>query len=88
MSVSFICNDGMTEVAVNAFNNDEHRTWDSQADLFFRFLLAQGYVLSEVDLASFYIDRADQMVDCRSNIKFPNGSGDTGCGGSCGCTLQ
>ena len=42
-------------------------TWTEQADLFFRFLLAQGFMVSENDLAEFFLEKADEIGQNRAN---------------------
>lgn len=46
--------------------------WVEQAETFFNFLVAQGFVLSEKDLAEFYVERAEDMGDLRSNTRVPS----------------
>ena len=42
-------------------------TWTEQADLFFRFLLAQGFMVSENDLAEFFLEKADEIGQNRAS---------------------
>lgn len=42
-------------------------TWDIQASIFFRFLLAQGFYLSEKTLGEYYLERSEEVKDLRSN---------------------
>jgi hypothetical protein len=46
---------------------DEAHIWTKQTDVFFHFLLAQGFVVSEQDLADFFQEKANSMTDLRSN---------------------
>jgi len=45
--------------------------WETQADCFFRFLLSQGFILSEKDMSDFFLTRASEMSDLRSNYRDP-----------------
>ena len=62
-SVKFIAND-FQRVTIES---DEMDIWTEQCDLFFQFLLAQGFILSERDVAAYFTERADEMKNYRSN---------------------
>ena len=63
---------GFTEVGTSAVNMVcQAESWNEIADTFFHFLLAQGYIVSETDLAHYFADKADEMKDLRSNIRPP-----------------
>jgi len=47
--------------------SEEAVTWRSQSDLFFKFLLAQGFILSEHDLATHFYEVGNDMRAMRSN---------------------
>jgi hypothetical protein len=66
--------------------------WTEQTDLFFRFLLAQGFLVSESDLAEFFSDKAYEIGALRANDTEPENAKGCGCCTSsddndneCGC---
>jgi hypothetical protein len=50
-----------------SLRDGECDTWQEQAGLFFRFLLAQGFILSEHDLATYFYDQGNEMKNLRAN---------------------
>jgi len=48
----------------------EANTWTEQCDMFFEFLLGQGFIVSETSVANHFQARADDMGDFRSNPDF------------------
>ncbi len=66
MKVVFKSNDSYTGRPVKMKLIDAE-TWTEQADVFFHFLLAQGFIVSEQDLADLFQEKADGMSDLRSN---------------------
>jgi len=41
--------------------------WSDQANLFFRFLVAQGFMLSERDIAEYFTEQANEVGNIRDN---------------------
>lgn len=47
----------------------ETTVWHEQADAFFRFLQAQDFILNERMVADHFLERANDVGNCRANIK-------------------
>ncbi len=66
--VTFKSNDELPTVEMHC----ESMFWVDQAESFFNFLIAQGFIISERDLADYYAERAEEMKDLRSNTRTPS----------------
>ena len=58
-------NDSETSITIEG--SLDSYSWVDQAKDFYSFLVAQGYILSESDLAECYQNFAEEIGDLRSN---------------------
>lgn len=49
--------------------DSQDETWMDQADLFYEFLIGQGFIVTEIQLSQYFMDKAVEIMDLRSNIK-------------------
>lgn len=66
------CSDNLDPTVTIKNSSTDSCSWSDQARDFFHFLLAQGFILSENDLANYYKNAAEEMMDLRSNTKKKN----------------
>ena len=55
--------------SVTIKNTNTEVVWTDQARDFYQFLLSQGFILSEKDLADYYVEAANEMGNLRCNFK-------------------
>ena len=60
-------NFGDTTTVRRTSDDGYYITWNTQLDLFIDFLYAQGFIVSEVKLAEYLIERAEELGDLRGN---------------------
>ena len=64
---SIVNNLGDVTTVNRTSSDDYYITWTTQLDLFIDFLYAQGFIVSEVKLAEYLIERAEELGDLRGN---------------------
>jgi hypothetical protein len=64
MDVNFSSNDEGSSVYIST---GEGEVWTEQADLFFNFLLVQGFIVTERMISRYFKAKAKEMKDLRSN---------------------
>lgn len=46
----------------------EEETWPEIADMFFSFMQARQFIVTERDMANYFSERADEMGNLRANM--------------------